>query len=262
MPRAKPDVTVLFATVIAAVVPMIAAGFLWPADWPLILRQITIAIWGIGVVFVAEGRVSGRVAHRTFAALGVSPPRWRAVLVATLAAIAMFLAAPLVATVTGLQWGVQPGWLPTLIGVILVNGMAEEVIHRAYLFRHLRERFAFGPAAAIAAAAFAIQHLYLTVSLGLIAGLAATALAVALTMPLIVFYERGGRSLLPPAILHTGSNASVMLFLAPPEQQVLLLPHMGIVLAALYGAMALLVFVERLPSATRGHVPPGSGTGW
>ena len=236
---------VLFATVSAAIVPMIGAAFLWPADWPLIWRQVAIALWGVGVVFIVERRFSGGGHGLSLARLGATPPRWMAVLIALLAAIAMFFGPPILAAAQGVPWGLQPGWALILVGVILVNGLAEEVIHRAFLFRHLRERFSYSTATAIAAATFAAQHLYLVTTIGLVTGLASVALAVLLTLPFISFFEHGGRSIVPTAILHTGSNAPVMLLLAPAEQQSLLMPHMAVVLAALYGGMALLAIFHR-----------------
>ena len=235
----------LFATVAAAVVPMIATGFLWPADWPLICRQVAIASWGTGVVFAVERSFGGASFRATLVRLGAIPPRWTAFVVAVVVALTMFVGTPIQAATNGVQWGLQADWGWMLVGVILVNGLAEEVIHRAFLFRHLRERFSYSTAAVIAAATFAGQHLYLVATIGLVAGLASVVLAVLLTLPFISFYEWGGRSIVPPAILHTATNASVLLLLTPTEQQSLLIPHMAVVLAALYGGMALLALVRR-----------------
>ncbi len=232
--------SVLLATVTVAVIPMIAAGFLWPATWPMIWRQVAISLWGIGVIFAVERLAFGGPAGHALAALGALPPRGPVVRVTLVAAFAMFLGPPVLAVAAGTPWRLQPGWGLLLAGVILVNGLAEEVIHRSFLFRHLRARYSFPAAAAIAAAVFGAQHLYLVISIGAVAGIASVLLAVALTFPFVVFYERGGRSILPTTILHTSSNAPLQLLLAPTQQQAFILAHMIVVLAALYAGVLVL----------------------
>jgi membrane protease YdiL (CAAX protease family) len=238
-----------------AVVPMIVAGFLWPADWPLIWRQATIAFWGLGLVFVAELRIGRGSIRQTLFALGYRRPRRSAASIAMLAALAMFLCSPLLALADGATWGLQPGWPVVLSGVILVNGISEEVIHRSFLYRRLRADYSFATATAIAAAFFAAQHLYLVASIGVLSGLASMILALLLTYPFVFFYEHNERSILAPAILHTGTNASLILFLTSTLQQVFLMQHMLIVLASLYGATALLAVLERKFNGTPGVDP-------
>jgi hypothetical protein len=88
---------------------------------------------------------------------------------------------------------------------------------------------------------FAAQHLYIIVTTGWMVGLASVMLAALLAYPLAFVFERGGNSIIAPAILHTSSNAPVVV-LAMPEDiaAVALVPHMGIVLMSLY-----LVFASR-----------------
>ena len=121
-----------------------------------------------------------------------------------------------------------------LLGVVLVNGLAEEFIHRAFVFGNLRRERSFVAAAWISAAIFAAQHLYLMISLGAVAGGASVLLALLLAFPLAFIYERGGNSLAGPAILHTSSNAPMMLFVTPAVAAQVILPHMAVVLASIY----------------------------
>jgi hypothetical protein len=65
-------------------------------------------------------------------------------------------------------------------------------------------------------------------------------------------FERGGRSIAVPAILHTSSNAPVVVLAIPTDlMETALVPHMDIVLISLY-----LVFMTRRvlakDEATRG----------
>jgi hypothetical protein len=71
-------------------------------------------------------------------------------------------------------------------------------------------------------------------TIGAIAGIASVLLAFAVAFPLALLYERGGNSLGAPAILHTSSNAPMMLFVVPEAAGGVVLPHMAVVLASMY----------------------------
>jgi hypothetical protein len=103
------------------------------------------------------------------------------------------------------------------------------------VFGGLRRDRSFAAAAALSAALFAAQHLYLVATMGWAAGTASVALAALLGFPLAFAFERGGSSLAAPAILHTSSNAPALVFTLPDSFVVeALLPHMAVVLASLY----------------------------
>ena len=74
--------------------------------------------------------------------------------------------------------------------------------------------------------------------MGTVAGVASVVLGLALAFPLAFLYERGGNSLSAPAILHTSSNAPMMLFVIPESAGDVLLPHMAVVLASMYLSFA------------------------
>jgi membrane protease YdiL (CAAX protease family) len=122
-----------------------------------------------------------------------------------------------------------------LVGVVLVNGIAEEVIHRGFVFRHLRRDRTFAKAALLSATIFAAQHLYLIGTVGWTAGVASVLLAALLTFPLAFMFEHGGQSMVGPAILHTSANAPVLVLNLPGEFiAAALVPHMGVILLSLY----------------------------
>jgi hypothetical protein len=91
----------------------------------------------------------------------------------------------------------------------------------------------------IGTAIFAAQHLYLVISMGPIPGISSVLLAVFLTFPLALLFERGGNSIAGPVVLHTSPNAPIMLFALPPEAMgSILLPHMAVVLVSMYLSFA------------------------
>src|SRR5262245_11230477 len=115
---------------------LVAAAFLTPPELPLLQRQILLFLWGVGGMPVAERVLFGADWRRAYMTLGFVSPRRRAVVVALLASVPMWLFLPLYGSVSGIAIVLNPDWLPILLGVILVNGLAEEVIHRAFIFGH------------------------------------------------------------------------------------------------------------------------------
>ena len=58
--------------------------------------------------------------------------------VVPLASLPMWVFLPLFAWTNGTAALLQIEWLSLLFGVVLVNGVTEEVIHRGFVFAHLR----------------------------------------------------------------------------------------------------------------------------
>jgi membrane protease YdiL (CAAX protease family) len=190
---------------------------------------------------VAERLLFSPTLGEAVTTLGFVPPRLRAVLVSLLVSVPMWLFLPLYAISSGIDVRLKPEWFSLLIGIVLVNGITEEVIHRAFVFGHMRRERSFATAATISAIVFAVQHLYLIWSVGMEAGLASVALALLLTFPLALLFEKGGNSLGGPAIIHTSTNAPVLIFAFPQSfTATALIPHMVVLVISLY-----LVFLFR-----------------
>jgi hypothetical protein len=96
---------------------------------------------------------------------------------------------------------------------------------------------------------FAAQHLYIIVTTGWTVGLASVLLAALLAYPLAFVFDRGGNSIVGPAILHTSSNAPVTVLAMPDDAlAAALVPHMAVVLVSLYLVFGLGRFF--IPEAT------------
>jgi membrane protease YdiL (CAAX protease family) len=234
---------------IVVIIPLVAAAWL-PADFPYGVRQLLLCVWGVGAIVVAERWLFEGALAGALRAVGFRRVRVSAMVVAALIALPMWGFVPLFAWSRGLLVQLQPDWLERLIGVALVNGIAEEVIHRGFVFGHLRRGRTFAVAATISAALFALQHAYLIVTTGWLTGFAAVMLGALLAYPFARIFERGGRSLAPPALLHTSSNAPMSLFALPTDFiTAAVLPHMGVVLFSLY-----LVFAMRSPEELEAEI--------
>ena len=245
MTIATPSATKVCAAAAVVIIPLIAAAWLPP--WlPPLLRQLALFVWGVGMIVVAERMLFSDTLAQALRSVGfVRAPGLTAV-VAVFASLPMWFFLPLLARTNGIGVDVRPEWAMGLVGVVLVNGITEEVIHRGFVFGHLRGARSFAAAATISAIVFAAQHLYIILSTGLIPGVASVVLAALLAFPLAFAYERGGHSIVGPAILHTSSNAPVMLFALPTDFMTsALVPHMGVTLGSMYLVFVLQPVFER-----------------
>ena len=128
----------------------------------------------------------------------------------------------------------------------MVNGIAEEIIHRAFIFGHLRRVSSFVRATAISALIFGLQHAYLIFTIGPLPGSVSVLLALGLAFPLALLYESGGNSIAGPAILHTSSNAPMMLFVQGDTVAEVILLHMAVVFVSMYASFAFLPWLRFL----------------
>ena len=232
----------VFCPAIVVIVPLVAAAFWVPPDPPL-LRPVLLFLWGVGAILVAERLVFSGTVRESLRALGFVRARMSTVVVALLVTLPMWAFLPLFARFTGIGVTLRPGWIQLLVGVVLVNGITEEAIHRGFVFGHLCRGRTFMTAATISATLFAAQHLYIIATMGPTVGLASVMLALLLAFPMAFVFERGGNSIVGPAILHTSSNApAIMLVLPQDVMATALVMHMGVTLGSIY-----LVFLVKQP---------------
>lgn len=225
--------TMVLRGAVPVIAILVAAAFVVPVDAPFLPRQIALSAIGVAGIAIAERRVFGNGWRRIAAALGISTPRPRAVLVAGLVSLPMWLFPPIYGRLVSSAPPLVSNWPEVLLGVILLNGVAEEVIHRGFIFGHLRETRPFRLAATMSGAVFAAQHAYLLFTLGPLAGLASMAVAMAVAFPLAFLYEEGGNSVGAPLILHTSSNAPMLVFAVPAGGDAVILPHMATVVLSM-----------------------------
>jgi membrane protease YdiL (CAAX protease family) len=250
--------TAILVRVLASAVPIIAilvgAAFFTPPGISHSARQAALAAIGIGGILVAERLLFAPDWRSAIKGIGFVPPRGRAVFVALLVSLPMWLYLPALGWLSCEAVTVNPGWPAALLAVILLNGIAEEAIHRGFIFGHLRRITSFGMAASTSAAVFALQHLYLVFTIGIEAGLGSVLLALLLGFPLAFLYERGGNSIGAPAILHTSTNAPMMIFVAAANSGAVILPYMAVVLVSIYLSFAFTRWLGGAPRRPQGTV--------
>ena len=179
---ARRDVLILVLAVIV-IIPLVAAAWL-PPGLPLLLRQVLLCVWGVGAILAAERLFFSRTLKEARVRLGGVGADRSTLAVAVLASLPMWVFLPLFALAKDVAVNLRPDFLSLFLGVVLVNGITEEVIHRGFVFGHLRRTRSFAAAATVSAALFAAQHLYIIVTTGWTIGLASVVLAALLAYPL------------------------------------------------------------------------------
>jgi membrane protease YdiL (CAAX protease family) len=172
--------------------------------------------------------------------LGYGRPRWRAIVVALILSGVMLLFFPAVSVITGVRLGLNSGWLWTLAGIVVFNGLAEETLFRGYVFGNLRQGRSFLHAGFISLLLFAAAHLYLFVGNPFIIALAGTLVALIAAFPMAYLFERGNNTIWAPVILHIVVHG-IRLFAIPEKLE------MPVVMAwlALQIFLPLLLFAFR-----------------
>jgi membrane protease YdiL (CAAX protease family) len=134
--------------------------------------------------------------------LGLGAPKLPGVFAALFASALLLLVVPAFIGVTGARWTMYPGWIGLLPGLFAQAGVAEEVLFRGYLFRHLRRGRSFWRAALLASGPFVLVHLWLFFSMSWPVALASVVLSALISIPFAYLFELGGNTIWGSAILH------------------------------------------------------------
>ena len=152
--------------------------------------------------------------RRALRSLGFGRPKVRAILVGLLVTLAMISFYPVFSLVTGAQVSLRDGWVLIALGLFLQHGIAEEVLFRGYLFRHLRRGRTFWRAAFLSMLPFVAVHLLLLLYLDFAVAAASILVAVATAFPLAYMFERDNNTIWTPALLH-GAAHGIKLVIIP-----------------------------------------------
>ncbi len=160
------------------------------------------------VVMLLHGQRSVPSALR---ALGFGCPGRVQLMVSVAVSVLLIACLPLVFRLAGADFVLPNNWIVLVLGIVLLNGIAEETIYRGYLFRRLREGRTFHSAVLIGIALHTLAHVPLIAAAGIAVGLAGIVVA-ALAFPAMAYlYERGSNTIWAPAVLH----ATVDLVIVP-----------------------------------------------
>lgn len=156
----------------------------------------------IGLAVLAERWLTGASLRACLVALGLDVPRTAALLAAVALAAALLACLPLLAALVGAELALRDGATLLALGMFVQGGVAEEVLFRGFMYRHLRRTRTFWSAATLSAVPFAAAHVPLFWTLEPAVAVLALAMAIAWSFPLARLFDRAGGSIWPCAIVH------------------------------------------------------------
>jgi membrane protease YdiL (CAAX protease family) len=164
-----------------------------------------------------EMALSGASMRRALTDLGLRRPNVAGTKWSVGLSVAMLGFYPVFSLVTGAGIKLRPDWLLLLPGLFAQGGIAEELVFRGFLFRHVRDGRSFRNAALLSSIPFVAVHLLLFLSMDFVIALAALLVAVSISFPLAWLFENSGKSIWPCALVHFVVQGSIKIVEAPGE---------------------------------------------
>jgi membrane protease YdiL (CAAX protease family) len=169
---------------------------------PLALGSLVPLTASALVLLCSERLVTGLPVADIGVRLGLGAPALRGV------AAALAVGAAVVATFVGgaaalgIHLDLRSNWPDVLVGALLFHGIAEELVWRGYVYGELRRTASFRQAIAWSTPLIALTHVPIVVSNGVGVGSLAVLTAIVTCLPFAYLYDRGRRTVWPPAIVH------------------------------------------------------------
>lgn len=151
--------------------------------------------------------------------IGLTRFSWGGIRIAAIYLLPLLVFFPLFALLTNTPLATQPNWQWLILNVLLVNGLAEEIMMRGFVFRHLREGRPFWRAAALSTVYFAAYHVVLIFTAGPLIGIIAVVIAIPAGLLTAYIYERGSNTIWGSALFHALYNGPAFVFAFSTEVQ-------------------------------------------
>ena len=190
--------------------------------------------------------------------IGLTRFSWTGIRITAIYLLPLLFFFPLFTLLTNTPLVTQPNWQWLILNVVFVNGLAEEIMMRGFVFRHLREGRPFWRAAALSTVYFAAYHLVLIFTAGPLIGIIAVVVAIPAGFLTAYVYERGNNTIWGSALFHTLYNGPAFVFAFPSDVQPIassLYLVVGIVVSTLVLVRAYRAGYERVE--TRAFRQPG-----
>ena len=172
------------------------------AGLPLAASWLLTSLVALGAVIAIEMVTSRCGPVRALIGLGFGRSAGRPLAVGALIGALFLVSLPVISRLTEADFELPPDWPLLALGVLAMNGVAEEALYRGYLYRHLRQGRSFGRAVALGMVVHAASHLPILPTAGVAVWAAASVVALANFPPLAYLFERGRNTLWAPALVH------------------------------------------------------------
>jgi membrane protease YdiL (CAAX protease family) len=165
-------------------------------------RGLAVCIVVLALATLTERWLASTRFGECLRALGLGPSKRQALFAAMFLSALLLACLPLLAYAVGVPLAPRENATWLAVGIFAQGGVAEEVLFRGFLYRHLRSSRTFWSAACLSALPFAAAHLPLFWSLDPAVATLALGTAIASSLPLAWLFDRAGASIWPGAILH------------------------------------------------------------
>jgi membrane protease YdiL (CAAX protease family) len=178
---------------------------------------LAICVLVIVAALAAERVLFGVPPRRAVNLLGLTRPPAGGLLPVLLVCVPLVAYYPVLGMVTGSAAVLRDGWIVTAIGVFLQGGIAEEVIWRGFLFRHLWAGRDFWTAHTLTMGYMLAAHAVLFWSLDPLFAAAAIVITAAIVFPMCRVFELDRGAIWSVALLHAVVQGMPKLFEVPAE---------------------------------------------
>jgi membrane protease YdiL (CAAX protease family) len=154
------------------------------------------------VLLLSERRATGLPWRALPARIGLARPARGAFAAASLVGAAVVATFAGGVAVFDIDVELRPNWPSVLVGVLLFHGLAEELVWRGYVYGRFRREASPTQAVVRSMPLLALTHVPIILDSGVAVGSLAVLTAAAVCFPLARLYDRGGRTVWGPAIVH------------------------------------------------------------
>ena len=184
-----------------------------------IILSLAIPVAIIAVSALLDKWLDGKTVAQALSDTGLTRFSPTGIRVAALYLLPLLAFYPLFSLITNTPLSVQPNWPWLFLNVVLVNGLAEEIMMRGFVFRHLREGRPFWRAAVLSTMYFAAYHVVLIFTAGPLIGIIAVIIAIPAGLLTSYVYEKGDNTIWGNALFHATYNAPALLLVFPADVQ-------------------------------------------
>lgn len=154
------------------------------------------------IVIMGEAFMSRPSPRRLMERIGLQSATARAVAAALVVGGAVIATYVSGAALLGVHLDLRSHWRSTLVAALLFHGVGEELVWRGFVFGHFRRTHSQRRAVLLSLPLIALTHVPIIIGSGWLVGTLAVTTAASTCVPFSYLYQRGGRSIWPPAIVH------------------------------------------------------------
>jgi membrane protease YdiL (CAAX protease family) len=184
-----------------------------------IIISVAIPLAVITLPVLLEMRLFAKPLSQALSDIGIARFSWGGIRIAAIYLLPLLLFFPVFALLTNSAMTAQPNWQWLILNVLLVNGLAEEIMMRGFVFRHLREGRPFWRAAALSTLYFAAYHIVLIFTAGPLIGIIAVIISIPAGFLTAYIYERGDNTIWGSALFHALFNLPTFVLVFPSDVQ-------------------------------------------